>query len=87
MRDDLPLYPLLPDQWVSVRRLAEAEGETTAKIYAALYNPDRPMPCSRNGRAIRVRLRDWRDYWTTRTTTIKSSPKVCPTCGCRGCAT
>lgn len=61
---------LAAELWVSVRRLAEATGETTTKIYQALYDTDRPMPCARNGRAIRVRLVDWNHYWDQRKQTV-----------------
>lgn len=59
-----------PEDWVTVRRLAEATGNSTSAIYALLYDKDDPMPCARRGRAIRVRLADLRAWWAKRTTTI-----------------
>jgi hypothetical protein len=63
------------DLWVTVRVLAEAARVPVHHIYRALYDPDRPMPCSRRGRSIRVRLADWQNYWDQRTQpVIKREP-------------
>lgn len=61
---------LNPDDWVTVRVLAEATGNDPSAIYRALYDKADPMSCARRGRAIRVRLADWRAWWGRRTTTI-----------------
>lgn len=72
-------HVLNPEDWVTVRRLAEATGNTPNAIYLALYDKADPMPCARRGRAIRVRLADWRDWWAKRTTTIQpGSPARAP---------
>lgn len=59
-----------PEDWVTVRVLAAATGNDPSAIYRVLYDADDPMPCARRGRAIRVRLADWRAWWGRRTTTI-----------------
>lgn len=67
------------DEWVSVRTLAEATGNAVGMIYNALYDKQDPMSCARKGRAIRVRLADWRAWWERRTTTIQpGSPARAP---------
>jgi len=68
-----------PDDWVSVRVLAEATGNGPSAIYRALYDTADPMTCARHGRAIRVRLADWRAWWARRMTTIApGSPARAP---------
>ena len=70
---------LNPDDWVSVRALSEATGNGVTVIYSALYDKDDPMPCARRGRAIRVRLADWRAWWGRKLTTIQpGSPARAP---------
>ncbi|MGE3459103.1 MAG: hypothetical protein AB7O24_28560 [Kofleriaceae bacterium] len=62
-----------------MRTLAEATDNTTTVVYGALYDETDPMPCARNGRAIRVRLADWRAYWERKRTTIQpGSPARAP---------
>lgn len=67
-----------PEDWVTVRVLADATGNSTSDIYRALYDANDPMPCARNGRAIRVRLADWRAYWDRRlqVVIVKEPPRA-----------
>lgn len=75
--DEIP--ELNPEDWVTVRVLAEHTGDTPAVVYNALYDTADPMPCARNGRAIRVRLADWRAWWERKRTTIQpGSPARAP---------
>ena len=70
---------LNPEDWITVRALAEGTGNAATVIYAALYDRTDPMVCARNGRAIRVRLADWRSWWERRMTTIQlGSPARAP---------
>lgn len=70
---------LNPEDWITVRALAEGTGNTANIIYSALYDVTDPLPCARNGRAIRVRLVDWRAWWARRATTIQpGSPARAP---------
>ncbi|MDQ3295820.1 MAG: hypothetical protein M3619_04500 [Myxococcota bacterium] len=70
---------LNPDDWVTIRVLATATGNNVTAIYAALYDRDNPMPCARRGRSIRVRLADWRAWWSHMGTTIEpGSPTRAP---------
>ena len=73
-----------PEDWVTVRTLANATGNGVGPIYNALYDKTDPMLCARHGRVIRVRLMDWRAWWERRLTTIEpGSPDRLPRRGGR----
>ena len=49
------------DRWITVAELAEAEGCTKRAVYGAI---DQGMVHARRGRRVRVRIMDWRAWWT-----------------------
>lgn len=67
------------EDWIQVAVAAHKTGNPGAAFYTALYDEADPLVCARMGRAIRIRIADWRAWWERKRTTIEpGSPARAP---------